>query len=88
MEPFGTIDPEYGVTAKKYGVSISFCRKQTIFSKTMGYDLWILSENLNFFKTHNNSYMGPLGTTDLEYGGHGQEIQSFGKFLPQTWNIW
>jgi hypothetical protein len=50
MEPFGTIDPEYGVTAKKYGVSISFCRKQTIFSKTMGYDLWILSENLNFLK--------------------------------------
>jgi hypothetical protein len=56
MEPFGTIDLEYGVTAKKYGVSISFCRKQTIFSKTMGYDLWILSENLNFFKTHKHSY--------------------------------
>jgi hypothetical protein len=31
--------------------------------------------------------MGPLGTTDLEYGGHDHEIQSFSKFLPQTWNI-
>jgi hypothetical protein len=31
--------------------------------------------------------MGPLGTTDPEYGGHDQEIQSFSKFLPQTWNI-
>jgi hypothetical protein len=32
--------------------------------------------------------MEPLGTTNMEYGGHDQEIQSFSKFLPQTWNIW
>jgi hypothetical protein len=31
--------------------------------------------------------MGPLRITDLEYGGHDQEIQSFGKFLPQTGNF-
>jgi hypothetical protein len=26
-----------GVTIKKYGVSVSFCRKLTIFTKTVGY---------------------------------------------------
>jgi hypothetical protein len=34
------------------------------------------------FKTHKNSYMRSLCITDLEYGGHGQEIQNFGQFLP------
>jgi hypothetical protein len=28
--------------------------------------------------------MGSLSITDLKYGGHNQEIQSFGLFLPQT----
>jgi hypothetical protein len=28
-----------------------------------------------------------LSTSDLEYGGHGTEIQSFGLFLPQTGNF-
>jgi hypothetical protein len=31
--------------------------------------------------------MGPLGTSDLEYEGHNQEIPSFTQFLPQTWNF-
>jgi hypothetical protein len=31
--------------------------------------------------------MRPLGTTDPEYGGHGQEIQSFVQFLPQTGDL-
>jgi hypothetical protein len=34
------------------------------------------------------SYMGPLCITDLEYGGHDQKIQSFGQFLPQTYDFW
>jgi hypothetical protein len=68
-----------GVTTQKYGVSISFCRKLTILRKTVAYHLWILSD---FFKTHKNSYTGPLGITDLEYGGRGKEIWSFGQFLP------
>jgi hypothetical protein len=28
--------------------------------------------------------MRPLCIADLEYGGHDQEIQSFGQLLPQT----
>jgi hypothetical protein len=28
--------------------------------------------------------MRPLCITDPEYGGHDQEIQHFGQFLPQT----
>jgi hypothetical protein len=28
--------------------------------------------------------MRPLCITDLEDGGHDQEIRSFGQFLPQT----
>jgi hypothetical protein len=28
--------------------------------------------------------MGSLCTTDSQYGGHNQEIQNFGLFLPQT----
>jgi hypothetical protein len=31
--------------------------------------------------------MRPLGTSDLEYGGHSQEILSFTQFLAQTWNF-
>jgi hypothetical protein len=72
------------VMAKKYRVSISFCRKLAIFGKAVGQHLWILSENLNIFKTSKNSYMVPLCITILEYGDHCQEIQSFGQFLLQT----
>jgi hypothetical protein len=46
--------------------------------------LWILSQNLNLFKTHKNLYTGPLCVTDLEFELYDQEIQSFGPFLPQT----
>jgi hypothetical protein len=31
--------------------------------------------------------MGSLGTIDPENGGHGQEIQSFDQFLPQTGDL-
>jgi hypothetical protein len=37
-----------------------------------------------FYKTHKNSYTGPLGTSNPEYGGHCQEIQSSDQFLPKT----
>jgi hypothetical protein len=63
-----------GDTAKKYRVSVSFCRKLTIFGKTVGEDLCILSENFNFYKTSEDSYTRPLCISDLEYGLHGQEI--------------
>jgi hypothetical protein len=63
-----------GVMGKKYGVSVSFSSKLTIFSKTVGSHLCILSENLIFFKTHKNSYTRPLYITDLEYGDHGRKI--------------
>jgi hypothetical protein len=49
-----------------------------IFGKTVGWHHWILGEYLDFSKTHKNSYMRPFGSTDPEYGGHGQEIWSFG----------
>jgi hypothetical protein len=74
------------VTIKKYRVSISFCPKLAIFSKTVGY-IWILSENLKFFKTYKNSYAGPLCITNPEYGGHDQEIRSFGQFLLKTYDF-
>jgi hypothetical protein len=44
-------------------------------------------QKFNFFKTRKNTYMGPLGTTNPEYGSHGIEISSFGQFLPQTGNL-
>jgi hypothetical protein len=31
--------------------------------------------------------MRPLEITDPEFGGHGQEIRSFGKFLPQSGDL-
>jgi hypothetical protein len=65
-----------GVTTKKYGVLISFCRKSAIFDKTIG-NLWILRENLTFLEIHKNSYTRPLCISSQEYGGHDQEIQSF-----------
>jgi hypothetical protein len=35
-----------GVRTKKYRVSVSFCRKLSIFAKTVGVNLRILSENM------------------------------------------
>jgi predicted secreted protein len=67
-----------GATTKIYGVSASFCHKLSIFAETVGSHLRILSENLKILKTHKNSFTGPLRITDLEYGGHDQEIRSFG----------
>jgi hypothetical protein len=66
--PLSIADLEYGVMTNKYGVSVSFPRQLVIFGKTV--DISILSENLDFFKTHKNSYTGPLGITNPEYGGH------------------
>jgi hypothetical protein len=43
-----------------------------------------LNENLNFLKTHNNSYKGPLSIINPEYGSHNKEIRSFSQFLPQN----
>jgi hypothetical protein len=71
-----------GARTKKYGVSFSFCRKLEIFGKTVGLHLRILSENLNFLKTHKNLCTGPLCITDSIYGGQDQEIWSFSQFLP------
>jgi hypothetical protein len=31
--------------------------------------------------------MGPSGTSNLEYGDHGQEIRSFGQVLPQAGHL-
>jgi hypothetical protein len=76
-----------GAMAQKYGVSTSFHRKLAIFGKTVGSHQCILSENLIFFKTHENTYTGPLGNTDLEYRRHETEIQSFIQFLPETGNF-
>jgi hypothetical protein len=36
MRPLCITDLEYGGTTKKYGVLVSFCRKLTIFAKTVG----------------------------------------------------
>jgi hypothetical protein len=32
--------------------------------------------------------MRPSVTTDLEYGGHGQEIRRFGQVLSQAGDLW
>jgi hypothetical protein len=44
-------------------------------------------QKFDFFKIRKNSYMGPFGTSNPEYGGHAIEIQIFGPFLPQTRNF-
>jgi hypothetical protein len=76
-----------GVRMKKYGVSVSFCRKLTIFGKTVGKDIRILSKNLNFIKTHKNSIRGPVCITDPKYGGQDQEIRSFSYFFAANWQF-
>jgi hypothetical protein len=35
------------------------------------------------FKTHKNSYTGPLWITDPQYCGHDQEIRSLGPVFPK-----
>jgi hypothetical protein len=53
-KPLCTTDPLYGVMTKKHGVSVCFCRQSGDLGKIKGVNLWILSENLSFFKTHKN----------------------------------
>ena len=72
------------LTAKKYGVSVSFCSKLAFFGKTEGKHLLILCRDLKNFKTPKNLYTRPLCITNPEYGPHNQEIRSFGQFPPQT----
>jgi hypothetical protein len=50
--------------------------------------LWILSQNLNLFKTHKTLYTGPLCVTDMEYELYEQKIRSFDQFLPQIGVFW
>jgi hypothetical protein len=57
-----------------------FVAKWSFSVKPKGY-IWISSQNLNFFKTNKNLYMGPLCVSDLEYGIYDQKIWSFGQFL-------
>jgi hypothetical protein len=44
-------------------------------------------QKFDFFKTCKNPHVGPLRTTNPEYGGHNRDIQSFCQFFPQTWNF-
>jgi hypothetical protein len=71
----------------KSGVSISFYRKLPFYGKTVRWHVCILSENLKFSKSRKNSYRRPLCIADLKYGGHDQEIRSFGQFLLQTCDL-
>jgi hypothetical protein len=41
-------------------------------------------QKCEILKTRKNACTGPLCVTNLEYGGHDEEIQSFGQCLPQT----
>jgi hypothetical protein len=66
------------VITKKYRVLISFRRKLVIFGKTIGQHLWILSENLNFFTPHKNSYAESLCIIDLDYG---VTVKKYGVFV-------
>jgi hypothetical protein len=47
-----------GDMTKKYGVLVCFCPKLVISGKIVGKHLWILSENLIFFKTQLISNIG------------------------------
>jgi hypothetical protein len=76
---YGTIfvtDPEYGLTTKKYGVSVNFCRKLMIFAKTVGPPI-DFERKMHFLKIHKNSHIGPLCVTDPEFGHNDEEIRSF-----------
>jgi hypothetical protein len=55
-----------GLTAKKYGVLVSFSPKLAIFGKTVALHLWILSEKLKILRTRKNLYTGPLCIIDPE----------------------
>jgi hypothetical protein len=57
-----------------------------MFAKIVGSMVFV--QKFEFFKTHKNSYMGPLYITYLEYGAYDQQIQSFVQFSPQTGDFW
>jgi hypothetical protein len=39
------------IAGLKYGFPTRFCRDQAFFDKTEGWPLWVLSQNMIFFKT-------------------------------------
>jgi hypothetical protein len=80
-------DLEYGGHDQEIHSLDQFYCKLATFGKPVGKPLWNLSENLNFFKTHKNSYTGSLCISNLECGGHDQEIQNFSQFLPQSCDL-
>jgi hypothetical protein len=71
MGPLGTTNSEYEVTTKKYRVSVTFFCKLGIFRKRSP---MYFERKFDFFKTSKNTNMGPLGTTNPEYGTHNTEI--------------
>ena len=66
--------------------------------KLWALDLWILSDNFSFSKTHKNSYTGPLCLTDRNMGittkkywvsvGFGPKQATFGKSIGVTYRFW
>jgi hypothetical protein len=69
-----------GFMTKKYGVSISFCRKLTFSVIPKG--LGILSWNLNIFKTRKNLYTWPLYVTDLVFELYDQKYGTETEYEP------
>jgi hypothetical protein len=70
-----------GFTTKNIEFQSVFAANSHFFGKTDGKHLWILSQNLNLFKTRKNLYTRPLCVSDLEFGLYNQEIRSFGQFF-------
>jgi hypothetical protein len=71
-----------GVTAKKYGISVSFFRKLAIFKKNRMLTPMEFERKFEVFKTRKISYTGALCITYPKYGDHSPKIQNFGQFLP------
>jgi hypothetical protein len=87
MGPLCVTNIEYELYEQEICSFGTFFRQQAFFRQNRRLTPTDLIEHLNFLKTHKNSNTISLCITDLEYGGHDQEIRSFGLFLPQIDNF-
>jgi hypothetical protein len=72
--PLYITDPQYGVQDQHILSFGQFLAWTGDFQCNRTLTPMVLRKNLSFFKTHKNSYTGPLCITDPEYESHDHEM--------------
>jgi hypothetical protein len=72
-----------GVTNMKYRVLVSFCPQTGNFRYNRSQTPMDFEQKIDFLKNHKNSYMGPLWTTNPQYGATTKKYGVSVNFCPK-----